>query len=226
MTMAQTENADTSIGVRRMFAHDLQWWLDIANTAYLWALIVGAIAALAIAVTSWLVIKWQAEIQQEKDRAFDQYKIESRKQVATLEKETADAKLEQEKLKSRLAWRILPPEIEGQLHAALAANIGRVNIEYVANDTETLYFAIQLANIFGRANWQVGFLAATLQGVMLFGIFVPDSESTSTALVRVALTSAHVGFSPDALPNVGATGSGSSIPNAAVLFIGSKSPPK
>lgn len=72
--MADADNATRSSGLRRMLGHDLQWWLGLANAAYLWALIGGAVAAALIVVTSWLVIRWQGEIEATKDRAFDQYK--------------------------------------------------------------------------------------------------------------------------------------------------------
>jgi hypothetical protein len=61
---------------------DTQWWLDAANLAYLISLFVGFLAAGAIAVTSWLVIKWQADLQQEKDTAFAEYKLDAAKQIA------------------------------------------------------------------------------------------------------------------------------------------------
>jgi hypothetical protein len=68
-----------------------------------------------------------------------------------LELEAENAKLETEQLKAKLAWRILTPPQHQALFASLSQHTGAATIAHVANDPESLYLAIQIANIFSEA---------------------------------------------------------------------------
>jgi hypothetical protein len=141
--------------------------------------------------------------------------------AAAANAEAAKARTEQERLKAQLAWRTLTPELVEALEKSLAQRPGKVNVQHVANDTEALYLAIQFAKIFEKAKWQVTMLSVTVGGAIFFGLFVPDSPSADTATVREALRAANIGFATDALPG-NTMGYGSIIPDAPVLFVGSK----
>jgi integrase len=102
-----------------MFGHDLPWWVDTMNVIYLWMLAIGAGAAIAIALTSWFIIKWQGEIQRGKDVEFEKYKLATKVKTDQLEKETADANTRALELKVELAKlrtpRILTPEQQSRI---------------------------------------------------------------------------------------------------------------
>ena len=147
--------------------------------------------------------------------------------AASLERDATRARLETERLKAQLAWRVLPQNIANAIGNNLSASVGKINIQYAANDTEALYFAIQLANIFGKAGWQVGMLSVTLSGTVVFGLWVPDTQSPFTQTIRTALEGAGIGFSRQALPTSNTVmSSGNQIPGAPILFVGSKPMPQ
>lgn len=146
-------------------------------------------------------------------------------QAGTLKKEAEDARLEQERLKARLAWRVLTPEIQTKLKTAFSVRPSKINIEYVANDTESQYFAIQLANLLTDANWQVGFLQVTYAGQIFFGLWIPESKYEGTTFLREALTAAQISFAAGELPS-NSMGYGARVQDAGTLLVGSKPLPK
>lgn len=147
--------------------------------------------------------------------------------AASLERDATQARLETERLKSQLAWRILPQNVANELGKILSVHVGQVNIKYVANDTEAQYFAIQLANIFGKSGWQVGMMSEALAGTVIFGLWVPDTQSPSTQTIRTAFVGAKIGFSTQSLPVINTSiSSGSFISGAPILFVGSKPIPQ
>ena len=75
--------------------------------------------------------------------------------TARLENEAAAAKLETEKLKLVVAWRIIPSDAAGELSKALSGKPGSVNLRYTDGDPEALFLAIQISQILGKAKWQV-----------------------------------------------------------------------
>jgi hypothetical protein len=152
--MPQIKNAYNSKGLRRMLGHDLQWWVDWANTAYIWALIAGAIAALAIAGTSFFLIRWQAEIQAQKDAAFEKYKIDAAREIATLETKTAEAQSQLALIEQMSAHRpIVNPE--GFLELLESAPKGSVEIVYAQGDDRALWLKNQLQPLLQEAKWGI-----------------------------------------------------------------------
>jgi hypothetical protein len=141
--------------------------------------------------------------------------------ASAMENDAAQARLEQERLKAQLAWRVLPPQIANSLERQLSQKPGKINIEHVANDTEALYLAIQIANVFGKAGWQTGMALVTIAATVAFGLWVPDSQSPLTQEVRSALASVGIGFSTGTLPAAGMA-FGNSVAGAPTLFVGSK----
>ena len=206
---------------------------DAANMFGIGALVIGVIAA---ALVFWMGnVKEEylrRELSETNARAEEakagvaiatENAAKANERAASLERDAAHAKLETERLKAQLAWRMLPQNLENSLKNTLSKHVGKINIQHVANDTEAQYFAIQLANIFGSAGWEVGLSSVSMSGVAIFGIWVPDTNSPSTQTVRNALIAIGIGFSTQALP-VGGAGfsSGSTLTDAPILFIGSK----
>ncbi|SRR6266702_4783899 len=140
--------------------------LRTANKFYAWgwrgSLIGAAITAISVGFLYWgtrvrdrdfehNVAELNSEAGKARERAAQ---LEER--AAGLEKETADAKLQQERIKAALAWRTLTPETIAKLTENLSKNPSAVNIKYTDGDPEALFLAIQIANILGKAKWQVG----------------------------------------------------------------------
>src|SRR5215831_5748035 len=95
--------------------------------------------------------------------------------AADLEKEAASARLETEKLKAVVAWRIIPTESASQLEKALSDKPGSVNLRYTEGDPESLFLAIQLSNILSKAKWQIAAGSLKPANAILFGISLPDA---------------------------------------------------
>jgi hypothetical protein len=195
------------------------------RTASLETQTVQANAALGTAQAA--IAKANAQIAEANERTakLEGETAAARERAAALENEAAQARAEQERLKGQLAWRVLSPEIVAKLEKSLAEHPASINIQHVANDTEALYLAIQIANIFAKANWQVGMMSATMAGTVVFGIWIPEPSTAGVEAVRKAFRDATIGFATDALPSAG-MGFGNSIPDAPILFVGSKPIPQ
>lgn len=140
-----------------------------------------------------------------------------------LEKDAAQARLEQERLKVSLAWRVLSQQEASALQASLAAHPGSVNLWYTQGDPESLYLAIQFDAVFRNAHWTVLPSGATLAGIV-FGIAAPDATGSDAAALRAALHSARIEFSTDPLPPWQTTIGATRNPVLPTLMIGSRRP--
>jgi hypothetical protein len=52
-------------------------------------------------------------------------------------------------------------------------------------EAEAQYFALQISNVFGAANWNIGFCSSTTPGAITFGIAVPGSGPEVEAVDEV-----------------------------------------
>jgi hypothetical protein len=140
--------------------------------------------------------------------------------AAKLEKEAANAHLEQEKLKAKVAWRNLTPIMEEQLSHVIRGTTHTIMIGYISSDAESAYFAMQLSKAFKTAGWNTLTQSQTYNCVIL-GVCVPDPPTPATILARQALTAAEIPFGIVVLPSPGmTTGSGGS--GEATIIVGSK----
>lgn len=222
---------------RTIFGFSVDGLLEWTNVLYL----LSVAAAAFFSVALW---RLSAISSANKDRQLDRYKVEAAERISSAEAiakkaqeassladerskglalEAENAKLETERLKAQMAWRTIPHDISAKLKEILSTTPAKVNIQHVANDPEALYLAIQIANIFGEAKWEVQMLAVTMAGSLVFGIFVPDNQSPETSLIYSGFSQVQIDFSQDPLPPAG-MGFGGSIPNAPIVFIGSKKP--
>ncbi len=144
--------------------------------------------------------------------------------AANLESETAAAKLETEKLKQVLAWRIIPASGGADLEKVLSGKPGKVNLRYTDGDPEALFLAIQISQILGRAKWQVAPGSEKFANAIQFGISLPDSAGEDAQTLRSAFVAAKISFSTGPLPPLGASFSVSTIAGAPTLMIGSRAP--
>lgn len=147
--------------------------------------------------------------------------------AAELEKEAAAARLETEKLKEVVAWRILPTGNASELEKVLAAKPGSVNLRYVDGDPEALYLAIQIDHILSQAHWKVAPGGLKIPA-LIFGITLPDANGVDAKTLRAGFSAAKIPYSTNPLPNTGAIINfmSSTIAGAPTLIVGSKMPPK
>jgi hypothetical protein len=242
--MAQTENTTFSKTVRRMFGLSLDTW----NNIMLVFLGIGALAAVVVVVSTVIVIKLQRLEATDASLAFEQYKLGVAVQVADakkegieagktagnallraaeLEKEAAAARLETEKVKEVVAWRVLPLESASVLEKVLAAKPGSVNLRYTEGDPEALYFAIQISQILSQAHWRVAPGALKFSSGIVFGITLPDANDVDAETLRKAFSTAKIPYSTDPFPPGGMLGLAiSTITGAPTLMVGSRTPPK
>lgn len=150
---------------------------------------------------------------------------EARKQTAVFEKDASQARLELLKLKAQLAWRTISPPEASALRTYLSATPSTINIEYVHGDTESQYFAHQIANVFVDAKWNVGLLGVVHDGYLVFGVVVPDTQTPDMAAVRKAFNVAGIAFVERDLPQT-ARIHGTRMDTAAAIFVGSKPIPR
>lgn len=175
---------------------------------------ISLIVALGIGVIATGLVVWMGSVK-------EGY---LRRDLAELEKEAANARLETERLKEAVSWRVIPPECASELEKVLSAKPGSVNLRYMDGDPEALYLAIQYSRILSKANWKVAEGAVKPHSTIMFGIGLPDGSGVDANTLRDAFLAAKVPFSTNALPPAGITFSISTIPGAPTLIIGSKEP--
>jgi hypothetical protein len=144
--------------------------------------------------------------------------------AARLESEAATAKLETEKLKQVVAWRIIPPEAATELEKVLSGKPGSVNLRYTDGDPEALFLAVQISQILEKAKWQIAVGAVKFANAIVFGIALPDAAGADAQTLRSAFVAAKISFLTGPLPQGGAAFSISTIPGAPTLMIGSRMP--
>jgi hypothetical protein len=225
----------------RMFGLGLDSW----NNLVVVFLGIGAIAAIIVGISTYAVVRLQKAEAKDASDAFELYKLgvaaqvaEAKKEgieagktagdalvrAAELEKEAANARLETEKLKKVVAWRVIPPEDGLKLEQALSAKPGSVNLRYTDGDPEALFLAIQISQILTKAKWQIAPGALKPSNAIVFGISLPDADGIDAQTLRRAFSTAKIPFSINALPTSGIGFSISTIAGAPTLMVGSKLP--
>ena len=90
--------------------------------------------------------------------------------AASLEKDTATARLELERLKGKLAWRTISKEDEETFVQLVAsAPKSKISFEYLTNNEECASFAMQLADLLRKAGYDAPASFYEMRTVMPFG---------------------------------------------------------
>ena len=147
--------------------------------------------------------------------------------AATLENDAAQARAEHERLKARLAWRVLTPEAAEKLKTSLAAaRRGSVLIAYTANDPEALLFAIQLRQAFSDSGeWEVRAQARTFGRALTFEVHIPGPDNDVVTGIRDAFKAAEINFHTAKLPTPDQPVTFRGKAPDATIMVGSKPPP-
>src|SRR6266478_4464256 len=143
---------------------DIRMWPseDWASKLSDWANI-GLIASLIAGVISTVRLVWMGNVKEtylkrelgatsaraaEADAKAEGFRLDivkANENTAKLAHEAAAAKLETEKLKQVVAWRVIPPEAIAELEKVLSRKPGSVNLRYTDGDPEALFLAIQIS---------------------------------------------------------------------------------
>lgn len=117
--------------------------------------------------------------------------------AASFERDAALARLDAERIKQAIAWRVL-----STTHMkAIVRNAGKpqaLNIRYTDGDPEALALAMQFATAFGEARWTVGMGAAKLSNALAFGIIV--SQGDDAERMTRALWASSISFAVAPIP--------------------------
>jgi hypothetical protein len=97
-----------------------------------------------------------------------------------------------------------------------------VNLWYTSGDPESLFLAIQLGEIFKKANWTVLAASANMPGIV-WGFAIPDSPSADTGKLRTAFHASGLEYGTEVLPVTAWMGV-SPDKTKAVLMVGSRKP--
>jgi hypothetical protein len=192
-----------------------------ANWVLLTSLVAGVLA-------TFFIVKTADVKEQHWDKARDESKEEIAKaneRARSLEKETAQARLETENLKARVSWRTIPPDSAATLERVLASSPGVVNLRYTDGDAEAMYLAIQISNVFAKAKWRVAPGSLKSANTLHVGISLPNSEGESAQVLRRAFSIAGIPFSENAVTEDGVSFNIVEIPGAPILMVGIKPPP-
>ena len=203
-----------------LWGHAIAFW-DVWGVR---AMIAGAVLgflALAFSLFSSFVLYRVA------DQAQAELKVKTAVLSSDLEHQktlTAQATVEQERLKAELAWRTLTPEQAMTFVNALAQSPFSVRLEIPGGDNEAAAFAKQLTALFERARWKVTSAPIIFSDAVLFGLYVPGEDKGATKALRTALLAAKIDFSINQPPSAtrGRTMLGNNVGADVDLFIGSK----
>jgi hypothetical protein len=202
--MAQMESIQET--GKQMGGDSLAWWIDLVSRAYLWAVILAAVAAVAIAVTSWFVIKWQADLQREKDAAFEKYMVDAAVEVATLTKQAAALNLELERIK---APRSLDASQQTRMVEQLKPFAGQEYSFNVFPDPEPISLMQIIDNVLKNAGWvrirsQLGDIETQGAGHATdTGLQIGIKPTSDNALRNLAILLASM-FTTEGIPAVAA----------------------
>ena len=163
----------------------------------------------ALAITGFLAWRCTDIDSENKKKELSEYKRKSEadSQAAAVEiehaktdaakaiKETAEARLEQERIKALVAWRTIDPEIAERVSSALRGDPGSVFLELVSNDPECTYLAFQIRNLFENAGWRIRVKSTQFSGSVIWGVFVFENPTNKALSARVR-SALKIGF-PD-----------------------------
>ncbi len=135
---------------------------------------------------------------------------------------TAQAQLETERIKEKVAWRTLSEPQISILLKRLKSHPGSVNVRCVKGDPESFFFASAILNIFVAAGWKTTIGYKEFSYGLVFDLWSPDDASRDGANLRADFASAGIDLERSNLPPIMSEYAQLSIPGAPTLMVGSK----
>jgi hypothetical protein len=191
-------------------AETLHWW---SNFSLLASLVVGVLATYGLVVSSAA-----------KESAADERANKLELEAANANERAMQAALEAAKLKARLAWRELSPDVASRLASQLSQYKGAVTLQTMSGDAEALEYAYDFSNVFKSAGWDIGAEGRTFGQELVVGLHIPDNNSPFLKIVRDAFTASGIPFETGSVASTG-TSIGAGMPNSVIVFVGSKPRP-
>ncbi len=205
-------------GDKAMFSLSLDSW----NTVMIAALSCAALFTVLSVASQYIVIRLQKQTAIQQTQDFEKYKADAAKAVAEADERAESARLEAEKIKQVVAWRIIPTKTASILEKSLSAKPGVVNLRYTHGDPESMHLAIQYSHILGKAGWKVAPGAHVPIDTITFGIALPIGNGTDSETLREAFSAAGIPFATNM---AGGLEMNSMIsPNAPTLMVGTRPP--
>lgn len=205
--IGNTIQAVTIPALRSFWGHDLRWWRDLANVVMVWSLIVGAIGAAGVVVSTKLALDWSSEIEKYDGAVTDlkvaaaneaagganQKAAQANERAANLENEAAQARLETERLRRDFANRRLTKEQHDKIVSILSKEPATFDVEFM-QDSESVLYANDVLKTLTDAGWHVGQKTTPL-GVFWTGLVLCETNDPAAVRLAKALVVAHVPFS-------------------------------
>jgi hypothetical protein len=198
---AHIENTTISVTERLTFGHNLPWW----NEAMLISLGVAALCAVAVALTTTIVVRMQGSAEADTKEAFERYKLEAETNINDAKARAAKAELDLAKFK---APRTLLPEQIVTLTSQLKP-FGKIAFDVATEQShEPASLLAQICEALQKAgwdwqNWEAGDVALKLPKqdrvvgmASVSGVEIQIADSDRAALEKpgVELINALVSF--------------------------------
>jgi len=163
--MSTMENVLLSKKKSLMFGFGLDSW----NNVMVWALGIGAAAALVVVLSQWVIIKLQKYEAEEQAALFERFKLETSKQIAEANARQKEAELKLEQLRAKLAPRLITQNEQNELTAALSGfKDQRGTIVASPSTPESEWFARVLGAPLKEAGWDITILPGTPTATILY----------------------------------------------------------
>ncbi len=210
----------------------LEGWLGVADKAYFGAAIIALIATALTIVAGVAQNRLNARISDNKDRAFNEFRVASETRVAVLQKLTAEAnqRTEEERtarlaLEAKFAWRIIPKDVGDKVKGALTSKLGLIKVAYIANDPESLFVATQIISILKASGQEYYPEAETYYQRLFFGIIIPGPDNDAVSALRQAFSGADYPTETIDVPAPDMFFGPQGLVPVATILVGSKVPP-
>jgi hypothetical protein len=210
-----------------MFGFSLPVWQQVVF--WLWGITAlgGGVAITAALASS--VISYYISDEITKDANLKISKAATTAANAQTKSNETGIELEKERqyrieFEGRYAWRKIDDKAFSTLVDDLKAKPSKINLSTIANDSESLFYAIQIASALGKAGWITEFSSATFPGELFFKSIVKKASNEETATLTRALRSAGIdvveGEIPEPQMSMGSTDP--TFPTS--LLVGSRPP--
>jgi hypothetical protein len=211
---AQTISTAISIPQRLILGHDVDWW----NTAMVVSLVCAGLIALAVALTTTVVVKLQRQVDADTKAAFARYKLDAERDINDAKKEALNAQLALEQYK---APRTIEQSKQEEFIEALKPSAPQQYMLSVAAGREAANLVCLLDELISKAGWKrfhqqgtfasvgtdCGPLGMNVASDVHVRVAVTRSDETTVAADRLlsalaaAGIKAHPGQDPVNVPN-------------------------
>jgi hypothetical protein len=148
--MPTTDKESFSKKVSRMLGFGLDSW----NNVMIGSLAAGALAAVVVVLSQWVIIRLQGEEAVASAEAFARYKLETEEKITEARKETASAKLELAKITTP-RWKLLTADAEASIVGKLLPFAGtKFDVGHARNGREQWDLLWHLEKTFFQAKWE------------------------------------------------------------------------